>query len=167
MAKATGYYWDSCAWLGLINGEPGKCRELEIIYNSSKSGNFELWTSALSITEVRRINVEVNAPKPLDQAHLKTINDLFRQPFVKVIPLSQEIAEHARELWRTTDKLGKWQDSIHVASSLRWNIETMHTYDAKDLLHLSNKLKCRNGNLLNICYPKETTDGPLFGQLKK
>ena len=39
----------------------------------------------------------------------------------------------------------------------------MHTYDKTDLLHLSEKLNCKNGLPLAIRVPDETSDGPLYG----
>lgn len=167
MAKVIKLYWDSCAWLGLLNGEAAKKRELELVYGFARQGHYEIWTSTLAMVEVRRFNDEVNVQKPLSDEKLKIIRDIFRQPFVKTIPLSFEIAEQARELVRITQGLSKWPDAVHVASALRWNIETMHTYDAEDLLHLSDKLNCKNGQPLKICYPNETTDGPLFNNAAK
>ncbi|MBF0332586.1 MAG: PIN domain-containing protein [Alphaproteobacteria bacterium] len=150
-----------------MNGEPKKKRELEIVYTNARNGHYELWTSTLAMVEVRRLKEETNDQKPLSEEHLKKINDLFRQPFVKPIPLAVDIADHARELWRTIKGLGKWQDAIHLASALRWNAEFLHTYDRDDLLHLDMMFTCRNGEKLTICYPDETTDGPLFAKGRK
>jgi hypothetical protein len=83
LAKPVKLYWDSCAWLGLLNGEADKKRELEIIYGHAKAGRFEIWTSTLSMIEVRRLDSEKAAPKPLSAANLQTIEDLFGQPFVR------------------------------------------------------------------------------------
>lgn len=166
MAKPIKLYWDSCAWLGFLNGEPDKKRELEIVYGGARRGHYELWTSTLSMVEVRRLDGEENASRPWEEENAKKIRDLFWQPFVKPIPLAQDIAEDARELFRNTLGLGKFQDAIHLASSLRWNIEVMHTYDRADLLHLDGQLHCRNGSVLQICYPDETTEGPLFSRLR-
>lgn len=167
MAKVVRVYWDSCAWLGLLNGEVEKKRELEIVYTNARNGHCELWTSTLSMVEVRRLKLEQYDPKPLKADHLKLIANLFRQPFIKPVPLSVDIADRARELWRTAEGLNKWQDSIHLASALHWNVDVLHTYDQDDLLHLSMLLECRNGEKLNICYLNETTDGPLFVRRNK
>lgn len=164
MAKVVKLYWDSCAWIGLLNGEPDKKRELEIVYGHAKRGHYEIWTSTLAITEVRRLKAEEKDAKPLSAANLKVINDLFRQPFVKPVPMAVDIAEHARELVRTVPGLGKWQDAVHLASALRWNILIFHTYDADDLIHLNLKFRCRNNEPLLITYPDETTEGPLFAK---
>jgi predicted nucleic acid-binding protein len=162
LAKVSRIYWDSCAWLGLLNGEIDKRRELELIYTNARNGQYEIWTSTLSMVETRRLKSEEHDPKPLSKEHQEKIRDIFRQPFVKPIPLAVDIADHARELFRTTKGLGKWQDAIHLASALRWNSDVLHTYDQGDLLHLSMTFTCRNGEKLPICFPSETTDGPLF-----
>lgn len=164
MAKPVRIYWDSCAWLGLINGEADKKRELEIVYGSARQGKYELWTSTLSIVEVRRLKSERYDTKPLSEDHRNTLRDLFRQPFVKPIPLAQDIAEDARDLFRRTEGLGKFPDAVHLASALRWNASVLHTYDNQDLLHLSMRFDCRNGEKLPISFPDETTDGPLFAR---
>jgi len=164
MPKPLLIYWDTCAWLGLINGEAERKRQLEIVYENAKKGHYELWTSALAVVETRRLAREKEDPKPLSAENLKVLEDLFRQSFIKPVPMTLDIAEHARSLFRTTPKLGKWQDAVHLATALRWNVPLMHTYDAEDLLHLSLSLSCRNGEKLLICYPDETTDGPLFAK---
>lgn len=167
MAKPKRLYWDSCAWIGLLNGEPDKKRELEIVYGAARKGRFELWTSTISLVECRRLESERNQPKPLDQENDKRIADLFRQPFVKPIPMAVDIAEQSRELLRGTVGLTKMADGVHLASALRWSVHVMHTYDNDDLLHLSEKFRCKDGTLLVIEYPDTTTDGPLFGNAKR
>lgn len=164
MTKREKLYWDSCAWIGLLNGEADKKRELEILYGQARAGHFELWTSTLSMIECRRLSGEVQDTKPLSAAHLQTIQDLFRQPFVKPIPMDVPIAERAREIWRTTPGLSKYQDAVHIASALRWNVPTLHTYDRDDLLHLDGTFDCIDGTTLSICYPDQTTDGALFAK---
>lgn len=166
MGKPVKLYWDTCAFIGLLNGEDDKKRELEIIYNLAGSGKFELWTSTLSMIECRRLKTEEHSEKPLDSQNEKIISDIFKQPFIKPIPMAVDIAENARVIWRETKGLNKYQDAVHLASALRWNVPIMHTYDRDDLLHLDGKLKCHDGSELNICYPDNTTDGPLFDTRK-
>ena len=167
MAKPVKIYWDTCAFIGLLNGEPDKKRELEIVYGMAKSGKVELWTLTLSMIECRRLKSEEHHEKPLNDENDEKISDIFKQPFIKPIPLASDIAENARTLWRRTVGLGKYQDAVHLASAIRWDVELMHTYDRDDLLHLSEKLNCRNGNLLKVTYPDNTTDGALFEHAKQ
>jgi predicted nucleic acid-binding protein len=164
MSKPIRIYWDSCAWIGLINGEPDKRRELEIIYTHAKQGKYEIWTSALSLIEVRKLSSEAGKPRPLPPENLSTIRAVFIQPCVKTIPVSSDISDQACEIFRNTPGLNKWQDSIHLASALKWSIPIMHTYDHVDLIAVSAKFECKNGETLIIIYPDETTDGPLFAK---
>lgn len=119
------------------------------------------------MVEVRRLANEEKPARPWSEDNQKKIEDLFRQPFVKPVPLAVDIADHARTLYRMTLGLGKWQDAIHLASALRWNADVMHTYDNDDLLHLTEKFTCRDGTRLRISYPDETTDGPLFSKIRR
>lgn len=167
MPKVLKIYWDSCAWLGLLNGEADKKRELEIVYGHAKTGKYELWTSTLAFVEVSRLRDERDLLKPLAPEKDAVIAALFQQTFVKPIPVDVEIANWARHLFRDTPNLSKKNDAIHLASALKWNLGVMHTYDREDLLHLDGKLACKNSKLLTICYPDETTDGPLFNRTKE
>jgi predicted nucleic acid-binding protein len=167
LAKPRKFYWDTCAFIGLLNGEEDKQRELEIVYGWARDGKAEIWTSTLSMIECRRIEGESSSQKPMSEVNGNKISDIFKQQFIKPIPMAVDIAESGRQLWRQTPGLGKYQDAIHLASALRWSVETMHTYDRDDLLHLSDKFDCRNGNRLKICYPDSSTDGELFEHAKQ
>lgn len=161
MGKPARVYWDTCAWIGLLNGEPDKKRDLESVYTDARNGKTELWTSTLSMVECRFIDQERETPRPYSEEHDKTINDIFRQPFVKPISLTRDIAEHARHVWRATPSLGSFQDAVHLVSALKFNVDIMHTYDKHDLLHLSEQFTCRNGNPLVISNPSKVI-GTLF-----
>lgn len=163
-ASPKHLYWDSCAWLGLLNGEPDKQRELAIIYDSAKRGAYEIWTSAVSLVEVFRFADELKETKPLSAEKLQAIESMMEQPFVKLINVDLVIGRRARKIIRETPKLRKNRDAIHLASAIVWNKETLLTYDNDDLLHLNGSLKCDNGRPLAICYPDEESDGPLFAK---
>ena len=87
VAKLKRVYWDSCAWLGLINGEPNKRRELEIIYNAAKRGDYEILTSTISLIEVNRFDYEKDKKKPLEIGNTEKLQQMFEQPFVKLATL--------------------------------------------------------------------------------
>jgi predicted nucleic acid-binding protein len=167
VAKLKKVYWDSCAWLGLINGEPNKRRGLEIIYSAAKRGDYEIWTSTISLVEVNRLADEKDKKKPLEIGNAEKLQQMFEQPFVKLATLDLKIGRASRKLFRETVGLSKRFDAVHLATALAWSVDALHTYDRDDLLHVSGKLTDAKGRPLLICYPDEHSDGPLFAHLKR
>lgn len=165
MAKQTKVYWDACAWLGLINGEAKKARELQIVWKMAERGEVQIWTSALALAEVYRAKCEKEWAS-LDPTNDAKIDNMFDQPFVEKIQLDTEVARMAKNLLRTFEKLKKPTDAIHLASALKWNVDQLHTYDGSDLLGLSGQAICENGEPLIICMPDHLTDGELFAGVK-
>lgn len=166
VASIRRYYWDACAWLGLINRESKKHRELQIIWNKAKRGDCEIVTSALSQVEVFKKKCEKGDPKPLSEENDKEISDLFRQPYVLRVQLDPIIAEHARSLLRGHPELRKAPDAIHLATALHMNCDSLHTYDDANLVPLTQRIARRDGKLLEICLPDRDADGPLFAAKK-
>lgn len=164
MAKVQRVYWDSCAWLGLLNRESERIQELELIWYKAERGEIEIWTSTISQMEVCKLASERDALKIqgnkakgeiLTNENLALIENVFDQPFVKRVPLDVEISSRARRAYREIPGLNKVPDAAHVVSAMKWNIPIIHTYDDRDLLHLSSKLKTDDGTELKICIPDE------------
>ena len=63
---------------------------------------------------------------------------------------------------RTTPKLTKRPDAMHLASAMIWNIPLLHTYDGNDLLHLNGKVDCDDGTAMTISVPSDPTAGGLL-----
>ncbi len=162
MTEIKRVYWDANCWLGLINGETARIGALQYVYEAARIGGYQIWTSTLSFVEVFRLKAEEGQPKPLGDANLDRIEEVFSQDFVQLVTLDMEIGREARRLLRITAGLGKRTDAVHLASALRWSVDAMHTYDKVDLLHLDGKLKCRSGQFLKICEPDSPDYGPLF-----
>ncbi|MGY3328520.1 putative nucleic acid-binding protein [Mesorhizobium sp. USDA 4775] len=166
MAKAKRYYWDSGAWIDLLNGKPQTKRALEIIYNAAKRGEVEIWTSTISHVEVFMLESEKGTHKPYPSANEDVIAQLLEQPFIKLIPVDLEIARHARKILRETPGFKNKPDAIHLASALRWSVDALHTFDTSDLISRNGQFTKKDGTPLLICVPDETTDGPLFANQK-
>lgn len=162
MASPYKIYWDSCAWLGLANGEAGRKFQLKAVYGRARQGEIEIWTSAIAIVEANRLADEMGKPKPIPPGSLAVLDDLLFQPFVKLAAVDVEISRRARALLRETTRLSKKPDAIHLATAIFWNIPILHTYDGSDLLHLNGKIKCRDGTDLTICEPTDPDEGGLF-----
>lgn len=159
-------YWDSCAWLGLINAEPAKIAPLQHIYNEAQQGKLEIWTSAIAYVEVFRLATEDNMPKPFPEENLDRIKDAIEQPFVKLIPVDMEIGRKARYLRRSLSGLKGAGDAIHLASALVWSVSPLHTWDGSHLLPFDGQLSCKNAITLEICIPKDPPEGPLFRDME-
>ncbi len=166
MAKTERFYWDACAWLGLLNNESAKHRELAIIWKRAENGECEILTSTVSQVEVFKKKCEREDPKPLSPENDAIIAEMFEQPHVVLAQLDPIVAEKARALLRAHPELKKAPDAIHLATALFHNCEAMHTYDSDNLIGLSGQLNCRNGTPLEICIPDASVDGPLFGKPK-
>lgn len=159
-------YWDSCAWLGLINSEPEKIRPLQHIYDEARRGKLEIWTSTLAYVEVYRLDIEKNAEKPYLDKNLDKIKAALEQPFVKLIPFDMEVGRKTRGILRGDCGLSHRNDAMHLASALVWGISPLHTWDGSHLLPLDGQFSCKNGTLLRICIPDEPPEGPLFKENK-
>jgi hypothetical protein len=164
LASPKNVYWDACAWLGLVNGEPGRQQQLEVVYGQARQGLVVIWTSTLSIVEANRLDTEVGKPKPIPPDSIKVLDDLLFQPFVNLIPVDTDVARRARKLIRETPGLSKKPDAIHLASALKWNVPVLHSYDGNDLLHLNGQFQCDDGTALAICEPQDPSDGGLFAK---
>lgn len=156
MTEARKIYWDSCAWLGLLNGEPEKLQALQYVWGKARSGEVVIWTSAFSLAEVYKAKCE-GKWEALSPEYDAKIDDLFDQDFVKVVQVDTEIARLAKTLLRTHEKLKKPSDAIHLASAIHWNADQLHTYDGSDLIGLS--VRRADGADLEVCKPS-MIDGP-------
>lgn len=155
MADPVKIYWDTCAWLALINEEAGRKPDVDAVYSQARAGRVELWTSNMSIVEANRLEAEMQQAKPIPPDSLAILDGLFFQPFVKLVPVDTDIAKRARKLIRETPRLRVKADAIHLASAMRWSIPVLHTYDGSDLTHLDGKIICEDGTRMTICYPKD------------
>jgi len=52
LASKKKVYWDSCAWLGLINEEPDKIDSCRHVIDLARNGDIEIWTSTYTLAEV-------------------------------------------------------------------------------------------------------------------
>lgn len=167
MSKKPRFYWDACAWLGLLNEELPKHRELKIIWNRAARGDCVIWTSALSRVEVFKKRAEDGDPRPLSEEADKEIEEMMDQPFVRTAAFDRIIGNASRRIRRRYSSIRKLPDCVHLATAVHWNCDQLHTYDNVDLLGLDGVVKRRDGISLQICIPDVASDGPLFAIGKK
>lgn len=152
MAEKSKYYWDACAWIALIQQEPGRFESLKHIADEAKSGRVEIWTSNFTLAEVYKRPID-NGQASLLPANDAAFEDYILQPFIQRVQVDYDIGKLARTLLRKYPVIQKPQDGVHLATSLISNIDEMHTYDRENLLGLDGKLATRDGKMLKICKP--------------
>ena len=145
-------YWDSCAFLGLINQEPGKANNCSAVWKEAEQGDVLIYTSYFTFAEVFKAKCEGQA-KPLAEADDKRIEQLLGQKWIKPILLDERIGVASRRLMRYHAECKKPSDGVHLATALALSVDEMNTYDGSDLLKLDGKINCANGKPLKICPP--------------
>ena len=124
---ANTVYWDSDAFLGLINEEPGKVELASDVWNASELGLLTIVTSALTIAEV----IYAKSAGQVDPSKRHVVNDFFRRPNLVIEPLIRQIAQLARDVvW---DYGIRPKDACHISTAAFHKIPSMHTFDG-DLL---------------------------------
>jgi predicted nucleic acid-binding protein len=156
-------YWDSCAWLGLINEEEDKWPGCEYIISQAFKGNVEILVSTLTLAEV--FKTKCDAPyKSLAEERDIIIEDFFDQNFIVIASVDEEVAKKARACLRYFGDKGlkKPQDAIHLATALLYGAEQLHTFDGSDLLCLNGIVTRDDGRQLIITKPPEEPEEELY-----
>lgn len=116
-------YWDSNAFLGLLNGEQDKAPSCENVWKAGEDGLLVIVTSTLTVAEVIYAK---GAPK-LDATKRPLVNNFFRANHIVQKPLTRSIAELARDVvW---DSNVRPRDAIHIATAAYYKINEFHTFD--------------------------------------
>jgi predicted nucleic acid-binding protein len=148
-------YWDSAAFLGLINKDKTDYQNsmCEAVWKAGKNGDIHIVTSALAAAEVIYLK---GVPK-LDPNKRVLVGNFFRQQHLSQKSVTRMIAELARDVvW---DSAIKPKDAIHVATAALYKITEFHTYDG-GLLDLKQVLV--NGFTINICEPYQPHQASLI-----
>jgi predicted nucleic acid-binding protein len=116
-------YWDSVAFLGLLNGEPDKVPSCEDVWKAGERGLLMIVTSTLTVAEV----IYAKGASKLDASKRPAVNNFFRAAHIIQKPLTRAIAELARDVvW---DSNVKPKDAVHIATSAYYKIKEFHTFD--------------------------------------
>ncbi len=116
-------YWDSDAFLGWLQEEPGKVELCDGTLHRAESGEVLILTSALTLAEVLwRRGGPVLAKDKADM-----LNRFFRRSYFRVRNVTRAIAEEAQQIHWNNGILPK--DAVHVATALREKVPTLETFD--------------------------------------
>jgi predicted nucleic acid-binding protein len=143
------FYWDACAWIGLIQREPGRFDSLEYVMNLAKDEKAEIWTSTFTLAEVFKRPCN-GAQSGLLQAEDEEFEDFIVMDFVKKIEVDSDIGILARRLLRKYPSLKKPQDAIHLASALMHNVDELHTFDRPELMRLSGVIEAQSNLIVDF-----------------
>lgn len=152
MAIKPKFYWDACAWIGLINQEPDKIDSLRYVIEEAQKGKIEIWTSTFTLAEVFKKKCSSNQAA-LDPADDTAFEDYLAQDFVQRVQVDTDVGTAARRLLRKFPTLRKPQDAIHAATAALNDVDELHTFDGNDLLALDGQIPMANGQRLKICKP--------------
>jgi predicted nucleic acid-binding protein len=152
LAEKPKYYWDACAWIALIQQEPGRFDDLSYIVNEARAGKVEIWTSNFTLAEVFK------RPCDGEQKSLSIVDDTAFENFIlqDVVTRAQvdfSVGSLARRLLRSYPTISKPQDAIHLATALLYDVDELHTFDRTNLTGLSGKIPRKDGQKLKICAP--------------
>ena len=156
-------YWDSCAWLGLINSEEDKVEGCQYIMQEAIRKNVEILVSTVTLAEVFKTRC-AEPYKMLAEEKDIAFEEFFDQDFIIKASVDEDIAKRARGLLRyyASQGLKKPMDAIHLATALKFNAAEMHTFDGSDLLCLDGKIQSDSGVILKICKPPLPPISPLL-----
>lgn len=156
---ARRVYWDSCAFLGLLNQEPGRVNDCRAVWNEAEKGDVVIVTSFFTFAEVFKVKCE-GPGKPLSEENDKAVEQVLRQKWILPVVVDEPIGVLARRLLRRHPECKKPTDAVHLATALVMNVDEMNTYDGSDLLGLTGKVNRRDGKLLTIRKPTPTAPPP-------
>ena len=126
-------YWDSDAFLGWLQAEPGKSDLCAGTLKRADLGEVIIFTSALTIAEVLWMR---GAPM-IPQEKAQIIRKFFRRSYFRVRNVTRSISESAQDLvWMQSLKP---KDAIHVATALDARVVVLETFD-DDLLKKSGTI---------------------------
>jgi predicted nucleic acid-binding protein len=116
-------YWDSDAFLGWLQAEPGKTELCAGTLKRADQGEVIIFTSALTIAEVLWMR---GAPMvPQEKADI--VRKFFRRSYIRVRNVTRSIAEGAQDLvWNHGIRP---KDAIHVATALDAHVTALETFD--------------------------------------
>lgn len=122
-------YWDSDAFLGWLQEEPGKVDLCKGTLDRARDGEVLIFTSALTLAEVLWLRGGPRVAK--DKADI--LRNFFRRSYFRVRNVTRKISEDAQDLvW---DYAVRPKDAIHVATAIDIEVVALETFDEGLLRH--------------------------------
>lgn len=116
-------YWDSDAFLGWLQNEPGKAERCQGTIMRAESQEALIVTSTLTIAEVLWMR---GGPR-VTREKADILRRFFRRSYMRVRNVTRSIAESSQDLvW---DYGIRPKDAIHVATALDAKVQSFETFD--------------------------------------
>lgn len=131
----TRFYWDSCAFIGRIQGDPSRIIDLKFLTDEAAAGRVQIVASALAVAEVSYIRRECSEAEKLRD--IEEIGKFFDNDYIHIVQVTRHIATEAAKI-AVRHKV-KPPDAIHLATAIASNCQVVHTYD-NVLLKLDGKV---------------------------
>jgi predicted nucleic acid-binding protein len=116
-------YWDSDAFLGWLQAEPGKAELCAGTLRRADQGEILIFTSALTLAEVLWMRGAPMVP----QEKAEILRKFFRRSYFRIRNVTRKISEDAQDLVWTQGIRPK--DAIHVATALDGHVNVLETFD--------------------------------------
>jgi predicted nucleic acid-binding protein len=116
-------YWDSCIFIYAFKKSPAHYSTILAIENQAKSGELDIFVSALVIAEV--VNSKTHGK--MADGDIRAIAKYFRNKFIKIVPVDRMVAGAAADIVRNFDL--RPPDAIHIATAIRTKCDVFYTYD--------------------------------------
>jgi predicted nucleic acid-binding protein len=158
--KRKKYYWDSCVFIRWLDGkgEPADLDGLAEIVKQVESGLADLFTSAITETEVLKGRMSA------DQR--QNFSRLFQRKNVVRVDVTGRVLQMSERIREWNAKISV-PDAIHLGTAILYEADEFHTTDgegrrkrAGDLLPLNGNVA---GNKLTICKPQARQGSLLHG----
>ena len=124
-------YLDSSVFFAHVKQEVIECpdglKRWEVahgILTDARSGLYKVFTSTVTLAEVRRIKVKNEV---LNEDELEAVRNLFAHEYIQVIEVNREIGEEAQRLGATYGITP--MDSLHLATAIWWECDIFLYWD--------------------------------------
>jgi predicted nucleic acid-binding protein len=156
--KPTLLYWDSCVFISAIQQTAERYPTLKAILDLAATEKVIIVTSALTIAEVIKLDVDNAAPDQL-ATDAAMIRCFFENDFIAVRNVDRLIAERAGEFVRKHTI--KPPDAIHLATAAFSKCSCLQTYD-RPLLRLDGQIGWPALSIKTPSHPEGKSGPTLF-----
>ena len=134
-------YVDSSFFFAVIKKEENLCpgglmrwQVAERIVKEAERGEYYLYTSTITLAEVRRIRLK---DEQLSQNEMAVVQDFFQHEYIRLIEVSRDVGEKAQTLGA---EYGIYpMDALHLASAVEYECDVLLAWDKQFVSSFNGK----------------------------